>query len=452
MSKTLLITNGYLVDPADGTDGICHILVRDGRIAGKLMEEKDEDGTQDTKAEAVSKLLDEWKKEADRVLDAEGCYIFPGLIDLHVHLRDPGQTQKEDIETGSMAAAHGGFTTICAMPNTSPVIDTADKVDYVNNKAKDVASVHVLQYGAITKGEKSQELADLKGMAEHGAAGFSEDGKSVYNAGLMLDAMKTAESLGLPVMDHCEDLSLRGNGVVNEDEVSRKEGLPGIPNAAEDVIIARDIILAREAGVHLHLCHCSTEGGYKMLKLAKAEGIRISGEVMPHNFILTSADRIPGDPNFKMNPPLRTAKDRDALRRGLKDGTFEVIATDHAPHTAREKGISMLNSPFGIVGLETCLPLSYTELVLGGVLTLPQMVSKLTCNPARILGLENRGSLKKGFDADLVIFDGKERYRINADEFLSRSRNTPFNGREVQGRVKYTVCGGKVVYEDSRQL
>lgn len=429
--STILIKNGHIVDPADGTDKVADLLLADGKVAKK--------------AEKMPARLAE---SAEKVIDAKGCFVFPGLVDLHVHLRDPGQTYKEDIETGARAAAHGGYTTICAMPNTKPVIDTGDKIDYVTNKAADVACVHVLQYGAMTKGEKGQELADLEGMAKRGAVGFSEDGKSVPSAGLMMEGMKIAERLGLPVMDHCEDMTIRGNGVVNLDEVSEKEGLPGIPNATEDVIIARDLILARETGAHLHLCHCSTEGSYRYLKMAKETGFSASGEVMPHNFTLTSDDRIPGDPDFKMNPPLRTAKDRDALRKGLQDGTFEVIATDHAPHTAVEKGEGMLNAPFGVVGLETALPVTYTELVKGGLLTVSQMVEKMSTNPARIINLTGKGRLKEGADADVVVFDPKETYTIDPSTFVSKGKSTPFKGRKVCGKVKYTICAGKIVYPE----
>lgn len=426
------------MDPADGTDEVTDLLLKDGKVEEKapgIALDKSDDNDNDNV----------------RVIDAKGCYVFPGLVDLHVHLRDPGQTQKEDIETGAMAAAHGGYTTICAMPNTKPVIDTGDKIDYVTNKAADVAPVHVLQYGALTRGEKGRELANLKEMAEHGAIGFSEDGKSVPSAGLMMEGLKIAAKLGLPVMDHCEDMTIRGNGVVNDDEVAAKEGLPGIPNATEDVIVARDLILARTTGAHLHLCHCSTEGSYFYLKMSKEHGMDVSGEVMPHNFTLTSADRIPGDTNFKMNPPLRTARDRDALRKGLKDGTFEVIATDHAPHTAVEKGVGMQNAPFGIVGLETALPVTYTELVKGGLLTVSEMVEKMSTNPARIIGLTNRGTLKKGADADLVIFNPETEYQIDPSTFLSKSRNTPFAGRTVKGKVEYTICAGKVVYSEDEE-
>ena len=421
----ILIQNGRLLDPREGRDETGDLWIEGDRIAN----------AEGRKAE-----------EADIVLDAAGCWVFPGLIDLHVHLRDPGQTDKEDVASGSRAAAAGGFTTIVAMPNTRPVIDNPDRVSFVRNKAEQLAPVHVLQAGAVTRGEKGEELADIRGMIRAGAPAFSEDGRSVMNAGLCRRAMQILAEENIPFLDHCEDADLVQGGCVNSDEVQEKEGLPGITNAVEDVIIARDILLAKETGARLHLCHCSTEGSAWMLREAKKLGIRVTGEVCPHHFTLTSADRIPGDANYKMNPPLRTEKDREALRQGLADGTFDVISTDHAPHTADDKRRGMEDSPFGIVGLETAVPLVITELVNNGLLTPLQMAEKMSANPAAILGLAERGTLREGAEADVVIIDPKEAYRIDAAKFVSRGRNTPFDGREVKGRVKTTICGGTIVY------
>ena len=423
----ILIKNGRILDPKEGRDEKADLWIEDDRIAAS-------DGRKET--------------EADKVIDAEGCWVLPGLIDLHVHLRDPGQTDKEDIESGSQAAAAGGFTTIVAMPNTRPVIDEPDRVDYVYNKAKQLSPVHVLQAGAVTKGEKGEELADIRGMIRAGIPAVSEDGRSVMNAELCRRAMRIIAEENIPFLDHCEDADLVQGGCVNADEVQNKEGLPGITNAVEDVIIARDILLAQETGARLHLCHCSTAASALMLKLAKEQGIRVTGEVCPHHFTLTSADRIPGDTNYKMNPPLRTEKDRAALRQGLSDGTFDVISTDHAPHTAEDKRRGMKESPFGIVGLETAVPLTVTELVMTGLLTPLQMAEKMSGNPAGILGLQDRGTLRAGAEADVVIIDPEKTYRIDASEFASRGRNTPFDGREVKGRVKMTICGGRIVYTD----
>ena len=422
---TILIHNGRLLDPREGRDETGDLWIDGDRIAN----------AEGRKAE-----------EADVVLNAAGCWVMPGLIDLHVHLRDPGQTDKEDVASGSRAAAAGGFTTIVAMPNTRPVIDNPDRVSFVRNKAEQLAPVHVLQAGALTRGEKGEELADIRGMIRAGVPAFSEDGRSVMNAGLCRQAMQILAEEDIPFLDHCEDADLVQGGCVNADDIQEKEGLPGITNTVEDVIIARDILLAKETGARLHLCHCSTEGSAWMLRTAKELGIRVTGEVCPHHFTLTSADRIPGDTNYKMNPPLRTEKDREALRQGLADGTFDVISTDHAPHTADDKRRGMVESPFGIVGLETAVPLVITELVDTGLLTPLQMAEKMSANPAAILELGERGTLREGAEADVVIIDPEEAYRIDASKFASKGRNTPFDGREVKGRVKTTICGGTIVY------
>ena len=422
--SSILIRNGRLLDPDRGLDMTGDLYLLDGRIAPLP-----EDGA-----------------SADEVIDASGCYVCPGLIDMHVHLRDPGQTWKEDIGTGSRAAAAGGFTTIVAMPNSRPVIDDPDRVDYVLNKAESVAPIHVLQAGAATVGQKGREPAPIEEMAAHGIPAVSEDGKSVMNAAVCRKVMQKAAALGIPFLDHCEDADLVSGGCVNADEVSEKEGLPGITNTTEDVIAARDILLAAETGVHLHLCHCSTAGSAEMLRLAKKEGLDVSGEVCPHHFTLTSADRVPGDTNYKMNPPLRTEADRQALLEGLRDGTFEVISTDHAPHSREEKQASMTEAPFGIVGLETAVPLVITELTEKGILTPLQMTEKMSANPARILHLTDRGSLREGMAADVVIIDPAEEYRIDPSSFVSKGRNTPFAGRRVRGRVKLTICDGRIVY------
>ena len=390
----ILIQGGRIVDAATDTDKKGDIYLEDGVITeiGEKLKIKD---------------------KSDRVIDAKGCLVMPGLIDLHVHFRDPGQTQKEDIETGSRAAARGGVTTVVAMPNTTPVIDSPDRVNYVHNKAKQLAGIHVLQAGAITQGEKGQELSDIEGMVKAGIPALSEDGKSVMNTRLCKEAMEVAEKFNVPIFAHCEDIDLRGDGCMNEDENARRLGLPGICNAVEDVIAARDILLARETGARLHLCHCSTEGVAKMMEIVKEEGLdNITAEVCPHHFILTSDDIKCDDPNYKMNPPLRTKKDVDALIRGLKDGSFKVISTDHAPHAVPEKTGSIRNAAFGIVGIETSFALSYTALVETGILTISQLIEKMSWNPAQILG-SDRGTLQKGHPADIVIADIDHEYKID---------------------------------------
>lgn len=423
----ILIKNGRIIDPDSKMDQVADLLIENDKIA------------------AVGEKMNE---EADRIVDAEGCYVMPGLIDLHVHLRDPGLTHKEDIITGARAAARGGVTTVVAMPNTKPVMDDPSRVAYVNNKAKDYAKVNVLQVGAITKGMKGEELSDIEGMVKAGIPAISEDGKSVMNAQLYKEAMQIAHKLDIPVLAHCEDINMVNGGCMNEDENSRKFGLPGISNAVEDTIVARDIVISRDTGCHLHLCHCSTEASMVLLKLAKERGIPVTGEVCPHHFTLTSDDMVEGDTNYKMNPPLRTKKDVEALKQGLKDDVFDVISTDHAPHSKEEKSQSMQKAPFGIVGLETSVPLTITELVDKGWITPMQMAEKMSYNPAKILHLEDKGSLKPGKIADVVVIDPEEEYTIDVNKFVSKGKNSPFNGRKVKGKVKMTICSGTVVFED----
>ena len=429
--KSILIKNGRVIDPEAGTDRIMDLYLSDGTV------------------KRVAKNI---RRRADITLDATGCWVMPGLIDMHVHLRDPGQTGKEDVTSGSRAAARGGITTIVAMPNTKPVIDTPDRVDYVMNKAAHTAPIHVLQAGAVTEGQEGIKLSDIRGMVRAGIPAISEDGKSVMNALLCREGMKTAAELHIPFLDHCEDRNLVNGGCVNEDACAREQGLRGITNNTEDVIIARDILLAQETGVHLHLCHCSTKGSYEMLKRAKAKGIDVSGEVCPHHFTLTSADRVPGDTNFKMNPPLRTAEDREALLNGLAENVFEVISTDHAPHRRIEKEQPMEKAPFGITGLETSVGLTITELVIPGVLTPVQMAEKMSANPARILHLKGRGTIAEGSEADVTIIDPEKTWVVDPKQFASRGKNTPFAGKELTGSVRTTICGGNIVYHEGRLL
>ena len=423
---SILIKNGRVIDPDTRKDGRYDILIEEDKIV---------------------KVDQEIKEEAEEVIDAEGCYVMPGLIDLHVHLRDPGQTYKETVETGAAAAAHGGFTTVLAMPNTKPVTDDRLNIRYVHNKAKAMAPIHVLQAGAITKGQKGKELADIDSMVAEGSPAISEDGRSVMDSLLCKEAMKIAAECGVPVMAHCEDIDLMDGGVANDDEYIRKQGLRGISNAVEDIIAVRDVMLAGETGAHLHLCHCSTYGSVEIVRQAKKHGINVTAEVCPHHFTLTSKDVDAGDANYKMNPPLRTRKDVDALIEGLKEGYIQVISTDHAPHTQKDKTGSMRTAAFGIVGIETSFALSYTALVETGILTLSQLVEKMSYNPAKILHLDKKGSLAPGMDADVVVIDPEAEYVIDPKEFVSKGKNTPFGGKKVKGKVMATVCGGKIVYE-----
>lgn len=421
----ILIKNGHVVDPLTGKDGCFDVLIENERI--QKVEEK----------------IDE---EAEKVIDACGCYVMPGFIDLHVHLRDPGLEYKETLETGGRAAVKGGVTTICAMPNTKPVIDDGEKVLAVHKRAEKETPAHVIQIGAVTKGQIGAELSDIEGMAKAGCHAISEDGKSVMNASLYRKGMKLAKENDISVFAHCEDITMVEGGVMNADANTERLGLKGITNSVEDVIVARDILLAKETGVRLHLCHCSTADSVKMVAEAKKEGLPVTGEVCPHHFILTSDDIKEDDGNYKMNPPLRSKADVEALRQGLKDGIMDVISTDHAPHSAEEKNKSMAQAAFGIVGLETSAALTYTYLVKQGIISVMQMAEKMSYNPARILGLTDKGSVSEGKIADIVVFDPNKTYKIDKNTFVSKGKNTPFDGFEVSGEVKYTLVDGEVVF------
>ena len=421
-----LIQNGYVLDPESKREGKLDVLIEDDRII---------------------KVAEQITDHADKVLDASGCYVMPGFIDLHVHLRDPGLEYKETLETGGKAAARGGVTTICAMPNTKPVVDNGEKVEDVHNRAKTDSPVHVIQIGAITIGQQGQELADIEGMAKAGCYAISEDGKSVMNASLYRKAMKIAKENEISIFAHCEDITMVEGGVMHADEKAQALGLKGITNAVEDVIVARDILLAKETGVRLHLCHCSTEDSVKLVEAAKKEGLPVTAEVCPHHFAMTTDDITEDDGNFKMNPPLRGRRDVEALKAGLKADIMDVIATDHAPHAAEEKNCSMTKAAFGIVGLETMASLTYTELVEPGILTPMQMAEKTSYNPARILGMGEKGAIAEGKIADIVVFDPTVEYVIDKNTFYSKGKNTPFHGRKVKGDIRYTLVDGNVVYE-----
>jgi dihydroorotase len=422
----LLIKDGIIVNPGDKTERKADLFIENG---------------------VITEINSEITKSADRTVDANGCYVMPGFIDLHVHLRDPGLEYKETIETGGAAALHGGFTTIVAMPNTKPVADCEDVIKYVKNKAEHVTKVHVLQAGAVTKGQKGEELAAIHEMAAAGSPAISEDGKSVMNAQLYREGMKIAAEEGMVVLAHCEDINMVNGGVLNADAKSAELGLPGITNSVEDVIIARDILLAKETGVKLHLCHCSTKDSVRLVQLAKEEGIAVTAEVCPHHFAMSSEDITGDDANYKMNPPLRTKEDVEALKAGLAADIMDVIATDHAPHAAEEKNQSISKAPFGIVGLETAAALTYTTLVKPGILTVMQMAEKMSYNPAKILGLK-KGVVQEGALADLVVFDPKRSWTVDVEEFLSKGKNTPFDGWNVTGKVLTTIVDGEIAYEE----
>lgn len=422
---TLLIKNGIVIDTVSKTEKKQDIFIENGLI---------------------TKMGEGLDLQADQVIDAEGNYVMPGFVDLHVHLRDPGLTYKEDIATGTAAAAAGGFTSIVAMPNTKPVSDSPEVIKYVTDKAKEVSKVNVYQVGSVTVGMAGEVMSDIEGMYAAGCIAISEDGKSVMNAQLYKEAMAVAAKNDMIVLAHCEDINMVNGGVLNADPHTAGLGFKGITNAVEDVIVARDIILAKETGARLHLCHCSTKDSVEMVRLAKAEGLPVSAEVCPHHFASCSEDITGDDANFKMNPPLRTREDMEALRKGLADGILDVIATDHAPHSAEEKAQSITKAPFGIVGLETALALSYSELVKPGLITMADMAAKLSYNPAKILGID-RGVLAEGKVADLVIVNTTEEYAIDVNTFLSKGKNTPYHGRKVNGKVLTTIIDGEIVYQ-----
>lgn len=422
----LLIKNGNLIDPATNTDEVLDVLVEDG---------------------VIKKVAPSIEDDFDEEIDANGLVVAPGLIDMHVHFRDPGQTHKEDILTGSKAAAKGGFTTVCCMPNTNPVIDSADTVKYIIDKAAEDKYTNVLPVGAVTKGMKGEEITDIEELKAAGICAISEDGKSVMDEEVYAKAMAKAAELNVPVLAHCEEINLVKGGVMNADSNAEKLGLKGITNEVEDIIAQRDINLAEKLGTTLHLCHCSTKDSVEMLKVAKDKGVKVSGEVCPHHFTLTTDDIPSNDANFKMNPPLRKSEDRDALIKGLSEDILEVISTDHAPHSEKEKSKGFENSPFGIVGLETSVGLTVTKLVKPGHITLKQMIEKMSYNPAKILGID-KGTLKEGSVADITIFDPDEEYTVDKNDFESKGKNTPFDGYKLFGKVKYTILDGEIVYND----
>lgn len=425
----ILIKNGRVLNPATNFDQVADVLIEEDKIV------------------RIARYIDE---NADEIIDARGKFVMPGFIDLHVHFRDPGFTHKEDIISGSKAAAAGGVTTVCAMPNTKPAVDSVETLNYILDKAKN-ATTNVCQLSAITKDMAGTELVDLKKMKDAGAIAFSEDGKSVMDINLYYEALKQIKDMDALVMAHCEEKNLVKDGAMNEGIVSQSLGIPGIMNAVEDIITARDIFLANETGVRLHICHVSTEGAVRLIKMAKEMGIKVTGEACPHHFILSDAVIDKDDANFKMNPPLRSERDVRAIVEGLRTGILDAISTDHAPHHKDEKSKGIKEAPFGIVGLETSAALTYTALVDQGILTPLQMAEKMSYNPAKILGIDDkRGRIEEGMVADVVIFDPLEEVVIDAGKFRSKATNTPFDGKLVKGRVNCTILGGNVVFDSCK--
>lgn len=392
----------------------------------------------------IAELADHIEGEG---IDAKGLTVLPGLIDMHVHLREPGFERKEDIESGSRAAVKGGFTQVCCMPNTSPVIDNKVVVTYIKAREKQVNLCKIHPIGAITKGQAGEELAAIGGMKAAGAVALSEDGKSVVSSNLMANAMKYASDFGLICLCHCEDKSLVDGGVVHEGYYSTLTGLKGSIRAAEDIMIAREICLAESLSLPVHICHVSTYSGIQLIREAKARGVQVTAETCPHYFTLTDEVIASFDPNTKVNPPIREEKDRLAVIEGLKDGTLDCIVTDHAPHHVDDKNVEYDLAAFGISGIETSFALSYTALVRSGEMTLGELVKKMSYHPAEILHLEG-GTIEVGGVADFTIVDLNEEWTIDRTKFVSKGKNTPFHGRKVYGKVKYTVVDGELKYEE----
>jgi dihydroorotase len=423
----LVVKFGRVVDPAQKIDELLEVLIDDGRIV------------------KLGKDL-----RAEEVIDARGKIVCPGFLDMHTHLREPGREDEETIESGTWAAAAGGFTGICCMANTSPINDNQAVTDFILHQAKIHAAVAVYPIGAITKGLKGEEMAEFEDLKSSGCVALSDDGRPVMNSNLMRRALEYAGMLELPIIDHCEDLNLSGAGVMNEGFTSTRLGFRGIPAASEEVMVARDIILAEMTGSPLHIAHVSTAGSARLIREAKSRGVKVSGEVTPHHFSLSEETLESFDTNLKMNPPLRSAEDMAALRQGLADGTLEAIASDHAPHAVSEKEVEFDYAVTGIIGLETAVSLSLHELYHKGLLPLSNLVAKFTSGPAGILGLK-KGCLAPGMDADLTLLDLEKEVVVDLARSCSKSRNSPFHGWTLKGGPWMTIYGGRIVYDGRKE-
>lgn len=430
--RAMLIRGGRVVDPSQGVDAVLDLLLSGGRVA-RLGESID-------------------APEGAEVVDAFGLVLTPGLVDVHVHLREPGGEHKETIESGARAAVAGGFTAVVAMPNTDPPVDSPAAVGFVKARGEAAGGARVYPSGCITLGQKGEQLTEIGELVGAGAVCVTDDGKPVMNAGLLRMALEYSRSFDLPVALHEEELTLSRGGSMNEGIIATRLGLTGIPNAAEDVMIARDLMLAELTGARLHVQHVATRGGVELIRAAKAKGVRVTAEGSPHHFTLTDEAVEWYDTNAKMNPPLRSAADRDAVRAGVADGTLDVIATDHAPHHYDEKEQAFEDAPNGIVGLETAVGLAYTELVATGLISLSTLVERMTRAPARAMRLDERGlgSLREGSVADVTLLDPHLEWTVDPSKFESLSRNTPFAGRKLRCRAVRTVVGGRTAWEEGR--
>lgn len=423
-SNSLLIRNGRVIDPATKFEGVADVFISGGRI------------------EAIGESL---QVEDVNVFDATGCIVAPGFIDMHVHLREPGMEHAETIESGARAAAAGGFTSICCMPNTQPVNDNATVTSYIVQRARELASVNVYPIGAITKGSQGEELAALSSMRQAGIVAISDDGRPVMNARLIRRAMEQAVALDIPVIEHCEDLNLSAGGDMHEGAMSVRLGLRGIPSSAEDVMVSRDLLLAELTGARYHVAHLSTWRSLRMVEFAKSRGLQVSCEVTPHHFAITDQELCDYDSNYRMKPPLREKVDVEAMIDGLVSGVIDAIATDHAPHPGSEKMQEFERCPFGITGLETAIGLTLSELVHTGKITVMRMVELFTTGPARVLKLD-RGTLSAGAAGDVTIFDTTTAWTYDVQQSLSKSRNSPFHGRHFRGGPVATIVAGQIVW------
>ncbi len=423
--RPIFIRGGRVIDPSRGTDATGDLLLRNGKI------------------EAQGPGLG--RPDDAEIIEAAGRVVAPGLIDLHVHLREPGQEDVETVATGAMAAAAGGFSAVCAMPNTDPVTDNQAAVGFIVSQAQRAGKARVYPIGAISLGQQGQQLAEFGELVGAGAVAVSDDGKPVVSSHLMRTALEYARTFGIPVADHCEDPTLAAGGAMHEGLVSTRLGLKGVPAAAEEIMVARDILLAELTGGHVHLCHMSTRGSVELIRRAKDKGLRVTAEACPHHFTLTHEAAEGYNTNAKMNPPLREPEDREAIRQGLRDGTIDVICTDHAPHHYDAKEREFDDAPNGIIGLETALGLGLTELVHGGLLDLPTLVARMSTMPAKIFRLPG-GTLAPGSAGDVVIIDPDVPWTVDPMAFYSKSRNTPFGGRHLRGRADVTIVRGQVVF------
>jgi dihydroorotase len=428
--KPLLLVGGRVIDPSAGRDETADLLIVDGKVA------------------AVGKGLG--APDGAERLDAAGCVVSPGLVDLHVHLREPGREDVETIATGSRAAAAGGFTAVCAMPNTDPVTDNQAAVGFILAQARRAGTARVYPIGSVSLGQKGEQLTEMGELVAAGAVAVSDDGHPVATSHLMRTALEYALTFGIPVMDHCEDRTLSSGGAMHEGVVSARLGIEGIPRSAEDVIVARDISLAELTGGHVHLAHCSTEGAVRMVRDAKSRGVNVTAEVTPHHLVLTHQACEGYNTNAKMNPPLRELRDVEALRAGLADGTIDCIATDHAPHHYDAKEAAFEDAPFGVLGLETALAVAITELVEPGIISLPVLIHRMSTRPAEIAHLPG-GTLRVGSPADVVVFDPSLSWKVDPTAFFSKSRNTPFAGLTLRGRVRWTLVEGRMVHCDGER-